>query len=219
MTIRIRIAALGIAAVFLWSASASAGQSAAIAGYGMGALLVIAIAGPVAGNADPDGDYDRNGLYVGGEATLAFNTFENEIEDALGPDAGVDESWGAKARLGYRIHPRVSGEVEFEWLSGFDVTSEDLDDEIESWTITGNAKGYLLTGAFQPFALVGLGAMRAELDPLAKETDLAARFGGGFDFYASEQFVMSINADYVYPTGDVKDLDYISVGVGFQYRF
>jgi hypothetical protein len=219
MAIRIRIAALGIAAVFLWSASASAGQSAAMAGYGMGALLVIAIAGPLAGNADPDGDYDRAGLYVGGEATLAFNTFESEVEDEFG-DVGLDESWGAKSRLGYRIHPRVSGEVEFEWLSGFDITAnkETLAD-IEGWTITGNAKGYLLTGAFQPFALVGLGAMRAELDPVGKETDLAARFGGGLDFYACEHFVMSVNADYVYPTGDVKDLDYISVGVGFQYRF
>ncbi len=50
-------------------------------------------------------------------------------------------------------------------------------------------------------------------------TGFAARFGGGIDIYATENFVVAFVVDYVFPAGDVKDLDYVSVGWGFQYRF
>ena len=47
----------------------------------------------------------------------------------------------------------------------------------------------------------------------------AARFGGGIDIYATENFAVSLNISYVLPTGDLKDLDYVSIAWGFQYRF
>jgi hypothetical protein len=31
--------------------------------------------------------------------------------------------------------------------------------------------------------------------------------------------VVDLGVDYVFPTGEVKDLDYVSVGVALQYRF
>jgi opacity protein-like surface antigen len=122
-------------------------------------------------------------------------------------------------------------------LDGFNMSASgrDVDEavrgddflEIESWIVTGNAKGYLLTGSIQPFALVGVGAMRAKaeekmdlgFDLPSSETDLALRFGAGVDFYLSPRFVVDVGADYVLPTGDIEDLDYVSVGIALQYRF
>lgn len=46
-----------------------------------------------------------------------------------------------------------------------------------------------------------------------------ARFGGGFDVYITRSVVASAGVDYVLPTGDVEDLDYLSFGGGIQYRF
>ena len=54
-----------------------------------------------------------------------------------------------------------------------------------------------------------------------KSTDFAMRFGGGFDIYAFEgdRVVITFGADYVTPFSSGIDFDYISVGIGFLYRF
>ena len=55
----------------------------------------------------------------------------------------------------------------------------------------------------------------------SKSTDFAMRFGGGFDIYAFEgdRVVITFGADYVTPFSSGIDFDYISVGIGFLYRF
>ena len=45
------------------------------------------------------------------------------------------------------------------------------------------------------------------------------RFGGGIDLYATKNVVVTVGADYVLPFDDLKDLDYISIGWGIEYRF
>ena len=112
--------------------------------------------------------------------------------------------------------------------------------KVAPWVVTGNVRGHLLTGAFQPFLLVGVGVMTAEVELKVKDsvgegskgrdfrkrvsrsdrlTGFAARLGGGVEIYANEHFVFTLGLDYVLPAGDVKDLDYISFGWGVQYRF
>lgn len=207
------------AAILLYAPAAVAGQSAAIAAYGAGTFLALVVGSALAGHADPTGDYDRGGLYLGGSASLAFDLFEDEFKEVAGSDGSVDESLGASVKVGYRLNPRFAGEVEFEWLSGFDLLVDGSKaGEIESWIATGNAKGYLLTGSIQPFLLVGGGVMQAK-GGTGRATDIAWRFGGGLEMYVSRRFVLTVDADYVLPIFDLEDLDYISMGVGFQYRF
>jgi hypothetical protein len=45
------------------------------------------------------------------------------------------------------------------------------------------------------------------------------RFGGGIDLYATKHVVVSAEVDYVLPFGDLENLDYLSFGLGLQYRF
>jgi hypothetical protein len=47
----------------------------------------------------------------------------------------------------------------------------------------------------------------------------AMRAGAGIDLYLSENIVVSAETTYVLPFANVSDLDYLSVGVGVQYRF
>ncbi len=172
-------------------------------------------------------DYARNGFYVGLAGSVGIDTAsEDELEDITGVNVNVDEALGLHARLGYRFHPRISGEIHFEWLDDADISILGIDAlTLERWTLTANAKAYLLTGRFQPFLFAGAGLMQAEVEDTlglffsVTNEDFAARFGGGIDIYASEKFVVSLDTSYVLPTGDLEDLDYVSIAWGFQYRF
>ena len=175
-------------------------------------------------------------------------------------DVEDGDAFGATGRGGYRCHPRVSAELQFELLDNFGVSiletgmqpGNDIlrkfDVELESLVLTSNAKGYLLTGRYQPFVLAGIGFMRMEsksydvtsgvpMDPTRPEscddaparclasnqTDrtvrLAFRFGGGLDFYLTEQVVVVAEGSYLMPTGKLDDLAYYSFSLGLQYRF
>ena len=88
----------------------------------------------------------------------------------------------------------------------------------------------LLTGRYQPFLLLGGGMTSVDakltkdnvglgLSSNQNENSFTMRFGGGIDLYATEHVVVSLEADYVLPTGDLNALDYVTVSWGFQYRF
>jgi opacity protein-like surface antigen len=188
-------------------------------------------------------DYARPGWFVGFGGSYAFETFEDDAEadyrEKLGPavNLSVDNSAGINARVGYRCHRRFSAEAEVEWLNGFksDLTQPGFAQlakvDFEPVVVTTNVKGYLLTGRYQPFLLVGAGAMTADTnvrEPVGlaftgvgneSDNNFAMRFGGGIDFYATEQVVVSLEADYVRPFGNLDALDYVSISWGIQYRF
>ena len=189
-------------------------------------------------------DYARNGFYAGLGGSLGIDTaVEAELEKLTGVNVQIDEAGGLHARLGYRFHPRISTEIHFEWLDDADISFQAAGGKdaatLERFTYTANAKAYLLTGPFQPFLLAGVGLMRMEfrIDPPPggpilplvgnpmelledmTEKDFVARFGGGFEIYATENIAVTLDASYVLPTGDLKNFDYISIGFGAQYRF
>jgi len=197
-------------------------------------------------------DFARRGWLVGVAGSSAIELFENDLQSdfqrRLGPIGGfgvgsgaaslpVDNSPGFNGRVGYRCHPRFSAEVEVEWLHGFDAVLTQFGAvqlatvEVDPLVVTANAKGYLLTGRYQPFLLIGAGAMSADIkvrDPVGlsftavrseSENVFAMRFGGGIDLYATKNLVVSLEADYVYPFGNLDELDYVTISWGFQYRF
>lgn len=125
-------------------------------------------------------------------------------------------------------------------------TLRNFEFDLESLVMTTNVKGHLMTGRYQPFVLAGLGFMRMEtkgrdVTPNADATteicqpaltdpchaghmsdrrvEIAMRFGGGLDFYLTENVVISAEGSYLMPTGKLDGLDYYSFGVGLQYRF
>ena len=178
--------------------------------------LSLAILGSSVVYAGGSSDYSRNGVYIGAGGMYAIENFS----DTGG--LSFDDSAGFNFRLGYRLHPHIAIEAEGERAIGFDLKQATLD--IETWMATLNAKVFAFTGRIQPFGIIGIGAMNAKADsPLlissVNETDLAFRFGGGSDFYVTKNWVVNLEGSYVLPTGDVQDVNYISLGGGLQYRF
>jgi opacity protein-like surface antigen len=219
-------------------------QAAGLGAVMGGACIAVAALGDESDTVE-DG-YARRGWLVGAGGSYVFETFEDEAESdfqwALEPRPTVstvsfsaDDSFGVNGRAGYRCHRRFSAEVELEWLDGFE--GELFDStlgkiatfEAEPWVFTFNTKGYLLTGRYQPFLLLGAGVMTADFETrdtqalgLADsfhQTNFVMRFGGGIDLYATKHVVVSVEADYVLPFGNLDPLDYLSIGLGFQYRF
>jgi len=206
--------------------------------------LLLLVAAPDAraegGRAAPD--YARSGWYTGAGFSVGFEAFSGikEIEQALGYNVTVGNAFGINARAGYRLFPWLAVEGQFEWLSSFGYTAEDVLlpgetdprdvtlQQVEDYTLTVNAKAYPLTGRVQPFGLIGLGGMLAkntrnpQLISGKKTVDLGgfvARFGGGVDYYLDESWILTADISYLVTTGNVEDTNRTSLGIGFQYRF
>lgn len=186
------------------------------------ALVTASLAG---GSAAADTEYTRPGGYIGLGGSYALD--RSAISDL------TENSIGLTTRLGYRFTPNFAAEGQFEWVDGFDVGVAGVDvGRLETWSLTANLKGLLMTGRIQPFGLIGLGVLRTRFvdagaglpppfDTLSNVTSsgFAMRFGGGIEFYATRNIVVSFDASYVLPTGSVQDLDYGSFGFGAQWRF
>jgi opacity protein-like surface antigen len=52
-----------------------------------------------------------------------------------------------------------------------------------------------------------------------RTVSVAMRFGGGLDFYITENIVATAEGSYLMPTGSLDNLDYYQFGLGLQYRF
>ena len=120
-------------------------------------------------------------------------------------------------------------------------------DDIDMFVGAVDIKGFLLTGRFQPFLLLGGGTMtvrtkvtnptavqqstefppnsglyvpnRGPVTQARNYQDFVFRFGGGIDLYATEHVVVNLGATYLLPLGNVRTLDVYTFGGGLEYRF
>ncbi len=226
-----RVAAIVITGLTLAALPISARgdtTQAILEGVGAAAFttLVCATVAQAADERAEEDEFARRGWLVGVAGSYAIETFEDDAES----DLHVDNSLGFNGRVGYRCHRWLSAEVEVEWLNGFeaDVSAPGFGKfatiDVEPLVVTANLKGYFLTGRYQPFLLVGGGVMTAEFKSRGVAgsitlNEFTMRFGGGIDLYATKNVVVTVGADYVLPVDNLKDLDYISIGWGFEYRF
>lgn len=188
----------------------------------------------------PD-DYARRGFGVSIAGFYAFQNFEDDLKtdvrNRTNPPVtslSLDDSWGGSLRGSYRCHEYFSTEVAVDMLDSFDGDGSAggqkvLKTQSQPLVTTVSGKGHLLTGRIQPFVLAGVGGVMVKqrlkytTDGIPSRTDrrsdFAFRVGGGVDYYATKQVVVSAEIDYVgTPFGDV-DIDYLSIGLGAQYRF
>lgn len=177
-------------------------------------LLLVALSSPAWGQEGSSSDLGRSGPYGILLGVGAIETF-----DDTGP-LDFSNGGGFNLRAGYRFLPHLAAEMQFEYVTGF----SDQGIDIDIWNLMWNAKGFLLTERWQPYALFGLGVIEAEADAgggfgSADEEDFGIRLGGGLDFYATDNVVLTVESAWVKPTDDIEDLDYVTIGGGIQYRF
>ena len=142
------------------------------------------------------------------------------------PAVAVDESYGFGARIGYRFHPHIAAELHSEWIEGFDLQQFPGDhSEIRTWTNTVNGKFFIGHGRLQPYALAGFGLQRAWVrNPTPggvnfDDVAFVGRVGGGIDFQLDSHVGLNLESSYLAPTGDLDDLDTVSISLGLTYRF
>jgi opacity protein-like surface antigen len=176
--------------------------------------------------------FTRRGPLVGAALAYAVDVFESNAESKIRRRAGSDlnlsvkDSFGFKGRLGYRCGRYWSAETQVEWLSGFDGTvfqdgvgkAESMD--FEPVVVTANARGYvpLWDDRLQPFGLFGAGLVTVKTK-VSDNLGLDLRIGGGVDFYATPNIVLTFETDYVQGFGNLDDFEYLSIGTGLQYRY
>jgi opacity protein-like surface antigen len=172
------------------------------------------------GTALAEGDGQGSQVYLGLGAGFGFENFD----DTGGLD--FDEAFGLDIWGGYRFVPLFATEVQLEYLNGFDTTIFGVDVDGQAVAFTGNAKLFPLaevSDRVEPFLYAGIGVGWFEFDVgpfgTTDESDFIARFGGGIDLYVTESVAFQGSASYVLTTGDLEDLDWISLVAGMQYRF
>jgi opacity protein-like surface antigen len=198
-------------------------------------------------------DYARRGFYGTAFGSFAFGFFQSDLSDRLGTriiPADSDRissltSWGAGGALGYRLLPNLGLELAGEWLNDF-TTKYAADSTVGTpppgpvygdtewfrgdratgttlWNVTANAKGFVLTGRFQPYGLLGIGYGQAKTAPVEStswiDRGFVMRFGIGTNLMVTEEVGLNLGAAYLLPTGDLSDFDYFTLNFGFLVRF
>lgn len=204
------------------------------------ALVLLTI--PLAAAAQDDGeeekknDWSRTGPYFGASVVGGgFTAATDDLNDQLGPlglellpnDVEHDLGLGYDIYVGYRAHKFVAAELEFEHLTDieFDENGGTLLDG-ESMTFTASVRAILPLGRFEPFGVVGVGLMHADLNDaqnlgVVYEDGIGFlwKVGGGFDFHLTECVGLRFSTDYMRPKGNIHNLEHVSVGGGLFYRF
>lgn len=181
-------------------------------------------------------DYARRGALVGVSLSYAHETYESDVEPS-GTNLSVKDSLGMRGRAGYRCHRYASADLQIEWLDEFkgklfeDGMGHVADFDVEPIVATANARGYvpLFGDRVQPFVLFGAGlaSVKTVLRDVQgaggrktdRTTEFALRAGGGIDFYVTPNIVLTLESDYMQAFDDLKDFDYVSIGLGAQYRY
>jgi opacity protein-like surface antigen len=202
-------------------------------------LSVVAFACllPAVGFADDGDDYARAGWYLGAGGTWAPHWWKAPEDPLSSPTIKTHNSFGFHVRGGYRIKRWLAGELEYEWLDGFDNKVSGVTIfKLRTHVITANAK-FLCPGLgrFQPYLLLGAGAAIFDIDDQnlwgagleSTSAGFALRGTGGLDFYITKNWLLNFEAGALIATNevensagdDLEELFYIPIQVGFQYRF
>lgn len=160
-------------------------------------------------------DTSRPGPMLGAGAAFALENFGN-----IG--MSTDNSGAYNVDLGYRFNPWFAADMKVERYQEFDSRPG----EVNGWAIGLNGRGYFLSGDYQPFALIGINYLDMETTnntvtvANTKKTDdgAAMRFGLGFDWYSTPNFVVTTDISYMLGLGEVNDYDMVIFGLGFLYR-
>ena len=163
---------------------------------------------------EPPVSYAKVGPYGIIAGTLAADDFH----DRLG--GGVDNSLGFNLRGGYRWHPNLAAELEYEWLDEFKGRSGSGVD-VEGWALMLNGKAFLGSGRVAPFLIAGIGIIHGENSGAADDidkTEFGVKGGGGLEIYLTQNVALNTEVTYNFATEKLDDFKYTSFTWGVMFR-
>lgn len=179
-------------------------------------------------------DYARTGPYAGIGfiyAPAVFNVDDAEVALAAATRLsriGItdDNSFGLDARAGYRFHPHLAAEADYQFIPGFSLSRSGGSRlaDVTTHTFTLNGKAFAFTDTFQPYAVGGFGFLHANTDPAlagfgGNGTTFAGRAGVGADYYLRPDIVLNVEFSAVLPMAPIQGPRYLPLVFGAQYRF
>jgi len=154
-------------------------------------------------------EFSRKGFYAGASLVGASSNFDLD-------DWDDDTAAGVGIRAGYRFWDRIAFELAYE--GGQKYEGDDFDVKVQ--TLAAQGKFYPLTGALQPYGLVGVGSLWGDIGGKYDDGSAGfARLGVGLEAYLLPSLPAFIEFDYNMPGGDVSELDYYSGQIGALFRF
>ena len=167
------------------------------------ALTINAEAGPA-----------ETGFYLGGGVAYAWENFDGEFD--------FDDAWGLNAFAGYRFMRYIALEGNFNWYDDFESGSTNAD--VEIWTLMLDLKAMypVYNDRLVPYLRIGGGYMdsKASAGSLdASNEDFAFNFGGGLDYYVTDQVSIGLDGKYVVGTGDLDAVEYFVGTLNVAFHF
>jgi opacity protein-like surface antigen len=208
-------------------------QRRVVQGIAVLSVMLVSSVGARAAEAE-EADYARTGLYAGVGFIYAPAVFDTGGAEAaltgptrrLGTTISTDNSFGLDARVGYRFHPRLAAEADYQFVPGFSLDRRGVGTlaDVTTHTFTLNGKVFALTDTIQPYFVGGVGFLHSNTDAAVAGfagdgTGFAGRAGVGADYYVRPDLVVNIEFSAVLPTAPVEDVRFLPLVFGAQYRF
>ncbi len=211
-------------------------------------LAAVAILAPVSANAAPwdaPGPWTDPGAFITIAGVNAFEHFQDAPEQ-FDNSWGFTARGGYRFNRWIAVEGFLEFLSGYDTSFTIPAQAPDIVDPTVKLTIDGgtggaNVKAYApWFGRIQPYALAGVGGQWARLrttyptgyvcDPFlwycggvytefGSEGAFIAKFGGGTEFWVSEDMAVVVDAVFNLPTGDLKDLRSTSLSWGFMFRF
>jgi len=194
-------------------------------------MVATALIAVMAGTVRAGDEFNRPGPYIGFGPSGALTHFD-------GIFGSFGNSVGANARGGYRFNDYMAIEGLYEYMDDFgsSETSRNLrrktSASIQTNTFTVSTKLIFPTlglSQLQPFVSGGIGFLNTKgsgkfvrglrLDGAPSTTDFIGRVDGGVDYFFTPELSTYFDVGYVIPTGDLSDMNYLSLGAGIKYNF
>jgi hypothetical protein len=184
--------------------------------------------------ATPEIEYGQRAFYLSAAANYMLLThkgrLEKDVEQSVGGgSASADDSWGLNGRIGYRLSEKLALETQYEVASNIEVdvsiNGTKPTEKIIFSVWTGNARYFFGTGRIQPYLIAGAGWGRSLVSPATggtkqRNNGWVARGGAGVDLYGNRDAALTLEATYMIPpSGQIRDLDYITFSAGFKLLF
>ncbi|MDG2051580.1 MAG: hypothetical protein P8M78_15605 [Myxococcota bacterium] len=164
--------------------------------------------------------YSRSGFYLSGGLFYAPQLFDTSYR--------AENSQGAFGAIGYHFAKRFEVEVRFDGFQDFDLSKSEYTAYYNGFSVTANGKLFILTGSFQPYVGLGIGALNAKtgrtkiadgVTETWQSTVATFRVSAGLDWYLTETIAITGDAAVMLPGGSLSSLNFATLGGGLKLRF
>ena len=164
--------------------------------------------------------YSRRGFYLSGGLFYAPQLFDIR--------ARAENSQGAFGSIGYHFAERFEVEVRFDGFQDFDLSDSEYTGYFNGFAVTANGKLFILTGSFQPYVGLGIGALNGKVGfteiatgdfQSDRSTVATFRVSAGLDWYLTETIAITGDAALLLPGGSLSNFNFATLGGGLKLRF